>query len=355
MHATLTRRTMIRGALAAAGAPLLAGTHGAWAQPAAVPGLAPPLPGSITRVMPKTNEAVPVIGLGSFLVFDVLPGGPREHVRQVLQRFWDGGGRVVDTSPLYGTGETSIGDFAAAMGITNQMFIANKLWSTGEFLADDSHARRSLDQSLNRLWRERIDVMKVHSLVNVDIALPLLRAWKKEGRIRQLGVSHYENPYHPALVNWIERGNLDVVQVNYSIFNRAAEATVIKAAAERGVAVFANMPFEKNRLFKVVEGRPLPDFARELGIASWAQYFLKWVVSNPSVTCCIPATSNPEHAAENMAALRGPLPDAALRERMVRHMETLPGFGQIATQPWYPDKRYPGITARAQAELRARS
>ena len=197
--------------------------------------------------------------------------------------------------------------------------------------------------------------MQVHSLVNVDFMVPYLRAWKKEGRIRYVGVTHFENPYLEPLASWVERGNLDFVQVNYSIFNRRAEERILRAAAERGTAVITNMPFEKARLFKIVEGRPVPDFVREIGIENWAQFFLKWVVSNPAVTCTLAATSNPEHAAENVSALRGPLPDAAMRQRMVRHMETIPGFDRLADMPWYPDKRYSGIIGRAQAQLRART
>jgi diketogulonate reductase-like aldo/keto reductase len=153
----------------------------------------------------------------------------------------------------------------------------------------------------------------------------------------------------------VERGNLDFLQVNYSIFNRQAEERLLPAAAQRGIAVLTNMPFEKARLFKIVEGRKLPDFAKELEATTWAQFFLKWVISNPNVTCALPSTSNPAHALENVAALRGPLPDRDMRVRMVRHMETLPGFDRIAEMPWYPDKRYPGIIGRSQAELRARS
>ncbi len=309
----------------------------------------------ITRTVPKTSEALPAIGLGTFLTFDVVPGQRREHLRGVLQRFWEAGGRVVDTSPLYGTAEINVGDYATALGISEELFFANKIWSTGEYLADESHARRSLDLSLGRLWRDRIDLMQCHSLVNVDVVVPYLHAWKKEGRIRYLGVTHFENPYQAPLAQWIERGNLDFVQVNYSIFNRAAEERILPLAAERGTAVLVNMPFEKARLFKVVEGRSPPDFAREIGATTWSQFFLKWILGHPAVTCILPSTSNPAHAGENMAALRGPIPDQAMRTRMLRHMETIQGFDRIAQMPWYPDKRYVGIIARSQAELRART
>lgn len=307
----------------------------------------------IMRKIPRTGEMIPAIGLGTYLTFDLMPGQARDNIREILKRFWDGGGRVVDTSPLYGTGEISIGDFATALGIGDKLFITNKIWSTGEFLADDSHARRSLEQSMQRLWREKIDVMQVHSLVNVDQILPVLQNWKKEGRIRYVGVTHHELPYFPALAQVVERGNLDFVQVHYSIQTRLAEERILPAALDKGIAVQINMPFEKARLFKLVEGRPLPDFARELGIANWAQYFLKWVISHPAVTCAIPATSNPDHQLQNIGALKGPLPDAEMRKRMLKHMETIPGFDKLHETPPYPGKTYNGIIRRAQAQRAA--
>jgi diketogulonate reductase-like aldo/keto reductase len=351
-----TRRNVMKRAL---GIGLLAATPGAVfsAMPAGAqqPRPAAPTDGIITRVVPKTNEALPALGLGTFLTFDTIPGQKRDHLREVIRRYWEGGVRVIDTSPLYGTAEITVGDFATSLGLTDQMVIANKIWSTGDFLADESHALQSLKLSEGRLWRERIDLMQCHSLVNVDVIVPYLRAWKKEGRIRYIGVTHYENPYLEALANWVERGNLDFVQVHYSIANRRAEERVLRAAADRGTAVLTNMPFEKARLFKVVEGRPLPGFAKEIGADNWAQFFLKWVISNPAVTCTLAATANPDHAAQNVGALPGPLPDAEMRTRMVRHMETIPGFDRIAEMPWYPDKRYPGVIGRAQGDLRARS
>lgn len=304
--------------------------------------------GIITKKVPRTGELLPAIGLGTYLTFDVIPGQPREFIREVMKRFWDGGGRVVDTSPLYGTGEISVGDFGTALGITDKMFITNKIWSTGEFLADESHARRSLEQTMQRLWRDKIDVMQVHSLVNVDVIVPVLRGWKKEGRIRYLGVTHHELPYFGALAGWVEKGDLDFVQVHYSIHTRQAEDRILPAALDKGTAVLVNMPFEKARLFKIVEGRKLPDFAREIGAANWAQFFLKWVISHPAITCAIPATTNPDHQSENIGALRGPLPDKEMRARMVKHMETIPGFAKLAEMPPYPDKKYNGIIRRAQ-------
>jgi diketogulonate reductase-like aldo/keto reductase len=297
----------------------------------------------ITRAIPRTGEVVPAVGLGTFMTFDVTPGQPREHLREVVRRFWEGGGRVIDTSPLYGLSEVSVGDFATALGIARDLFITNKTWATGEWLGDKSQALRQLTQSMARLWRDQIDVMQVHSLVNVDVILPILRAWKQEGRISYLGVTHHEVPYFQELARWVENGDLDFVQVHYSIHTRQAEERILPAAADRGTAVLVNMPFEKARLFQAVEGHPLPDFAREIGCQNWAQFFLKFAISHPAVTCVIPATSNPDHLNENIGALRGPLPDGDMRARMIRHMEAIPGFQRLHEMRWYPDKRYGGL------------
>jgi diketogulonate reductase-like aldo/keto reductase len=350
----VTRREMFASAvMAGAGivlAPVLGPVRPAGA--AEVSGGASRTQRVITKTIPRTNEALPAIGLGTYLTFDVIPGDPRDNLREVMRRFWEGGGRVVDTSPLYGTGEISVGDFACALGITRELFITNKIWSTGKHLADDSHALASLEQSMQRLWRDKIDVMQVHSLVNVDQIVPILRGWKQEGLVRYVGVTHHELPYFGPLADWVERGNLDFVQVHYSIHTRLAEERILPAAADRGVAVLVNMPFEKARLFKVVEGHPLPDFAKEIGASNWAQFFLKWVISHPAVTCAIPATTNPDHESENIGALRGPLPDKEMRARMVRHMETISGFDRLADMTPYPGKTFNGVIRRAQSRRR---
>jgi diketogulonate reductase-like aldo/keto reductase len=297
----------------------------------------------ITKEIPRTQEKLPAIGLGTFMTFDVLSDQPRDRLQQVMRRFWDAGGRLVDTSLLYGMSEVNVGEFARTLGLTNDLFITNKTWATGEYLGDSSQAQHQLEQTLKRLSRDRIDVMQVHSLVNVDAILPLLKAWKKEGKIRYVGVTHHDPLYFAALEQWIEKGDLDFVQVRYSIRQREVEDRILPAAAERGTAVLANMPFEKARLFELVRGQPLPDFASEIGCENWAQFFLKYVISHPVLTCALPATTNPDHVVENMGALRGSLPDNSMRTRMVKHMESLPGFDKLLQTSWYPGKNFNGL------------
>jgi aryl-alcohol dehydrogenase-like predicted oxidoreductase len=310
--------------------------------------------GVLMRALPGGIGRIPAIGLGTFMTFDLLPGADRDRHFEVMRRFWAAGGRLVDTSPLYGTAEVNVGDFAARMGVNGSMLVSNKIWSTGEFLADASHAERSLQQSLQRLWRGNIDLMHCHNLVNVDVVLPLLQAWKREKRIRLAGLSHHDPAYFDPMADWIEKGGVDVVQLRYSMLTTQAEARVLPAAVAADTAVIVHMPFEKARLFELVKGRALPNFAAEIGAATWAQFFLKWVLGHPAVTCVLAGTSDPEHMDDNMAALRGPLPDARMRARMLAHVRALPGYDRLESAPWYPDKTYPGVIGRAQAELRAR-
>lgn len=357
LGAAVCRRDVIKMmglGLAAAALPvgMLAGTREA----TAMPGVAEQAAGEIImKTIGSTGERVPAVGMGSYLVFDTIPGDDRENLREVMKRFYDGGGRVIDTSPLYGSGEISVGDFATALGINDKLFIANKIWSTGDYLFDDSHAVRSLEESRRRLWRQQFDVMQVHSLTNVAVILPILKAWKNEGHIKYVGITHHEPPYFGLLGEWIVKGKPDFVQVHYSIFNRLAEERILPAAADVGAAVLVNMPFEKARLLKLVEGHKLPDFAKEIGAENWAQFFLKWIIAHPAVTAAIPATSNPDHASENIGAVRGALPDQKMRERMVKHMETIPGFASLDKAPRYPGKTYSGLISRARTKVKSRS
>jgi diketogulonate reductase-like aldo/keto reductase len=347
---SLSRRTTLRlMGLGAAGAALPVVMHGGGmpaqgqaasstpSQPSAQPS------DLLMKAIPRTNEKIPAVGMGTFLTFDVLENQPRNQIQQVMRRFREQGGRMIDVSPLYGRSEVNVGECAEALGLTRDLFIANKVWATGDYLGDRSHAQRQFEQSLQRLSRDRLDLLQVHSLVNVEMMIPLLREWKQENKIRYIGVTHHDLPLYAAPIErWIENGDLDFVQIHYSIFERGVEDRILPAAAERGTAVLVNMPFEKARLFEVVRGQPLPDFVREIGCENWAQFFLKYVISHPAVTAAIPATTNPDHVVENMGALSSSLPDNPMRTRMVQHMQTLPGFDRIAQMPWYPGKQFAG-------------
>ena len=337
--ASATRRSVLAGMAAA---PLLAGHAGA--QVSAVH----------TRRIPGTDIALPVIGLGTFVTFDLIPGAPRTHLYDVARRYWDAGARIVDTSPLYGMGEVNAGDFMAASGLADRLFVSNKLWTTGDYLAEAGASERALAQSEQRLWRAPIDVMHVHNLTNVEQNLPLLKAWKAEGKIRFHGITHHDFAYYDIIAAIMEKQRPDFIQIRYSIATRQAEKRILPLAQDRGIAVAAAMPFEKARLFQLVGNRPVPSFAREIGIQTWADYFLKWIVSHPAILAAYPATANPEHASQNLGALRGTLPDAAMRAMMLRFMEGIPGFDRLEEMPWYPGKRYPGVIARATAEREAR-
>jgi len=352
-------RASRRGFLgAAAVGATLASTRSALAQAdgdtaaAATAAAAPPL----TRRVGRTGQEMTALGLGTFLTYDLMPGDRRDALREVLRRYVAGGGRLVDTSPLYGSAEVSVGAFLASLPEAPEVLIANKIWSTGEYLGDESHALASLEQSRLRTWRASIDIMQCHSLVNAPVVVPLLQSWKREGLIRHVGITHHETAAQDELAAIVESGAVDVVQTNYSIFSRGAERRLLPAAAERGVGVLVNLPLEKARLMRVVDGRSLPDFAREIGIASWAQFFLKWVMGHPAVTSVLCGTSNPAHVTDNLHALRGPLPDEPMRRRMVAHMEAISGFADTGRMPWYPGKdgMYQGLIRASQARARSR-
>ncbi|MFG1414151.1 aldo/keto reductase [Xanthobacter sp. VTT E-85241] len=308
-------------------------------------------PEARTRTLPRTGERVTTLGLGTFLTFDLKPGDRRDALRQVFERYVAAGGSVVDTSPLYGSAEVSVGQFMGKFEGSDEMFLANKVWATGEYLGDESHAVESFRQSQMRTWRDTINLMQCHSITNAPVVIPLMKSWKQDGLIRHVGVTHHESAAQEQLLAIVERGDVDFIQTNYSIFNRDAERRLLPAAADRGVGVLINLPLEKARLMKVVEGQQLPGFAEEFGATSWAQFFLKWVMAHPAVSSVLCGTSNADHRSDNVQAMTGPLPDARMRARMVAHMETIPGFGSIGSMPWYPDKdnMYSGLIRQAQA------
>jgi diketogulonate reductase-like aldo/keto reductase len=266
----------------------------------------------LERPIPSSGEKVPVVGLGTWRTFDVgASGAERAPLKEVLQRFVGLGGRVVDSSPMYGTAESVVGDLAAELAITDKLFLATKVWTSGR---DAGIAQ--MEQSLARLRARRLDLMQVHNLLDWRTHLSALRAWKKDGRIRYLGVTHYTASAYDELERVLRSEPLDFVQVNYSLGEREAERRILPVARERGVAVLVNRPFSEGGLFQRVRGRALPAWAAEFDCESWAQFFLKWILAHPAVTCVIPGTSRPQHVVDNMTAGHGRLPDAATRERM---------------------------------------
>lgn len=269
-------------------------------------------PARITRPIPKGSELIPVIGLGTSRVFDVGSSeSERAAVKAVLDALVESGGRVVDTAPMYGRAEGVVGELVATEGLRSRLFLASKVRTTGH---DAGLAQ--VETSLKLVGAGRMDLMQVHNLVDVKTQLATLRKLKEAGRIRYVGVSHWNASGHAELEQTLRDEALDFVQLNYSIVEREAEARLLPLAIERRVAVLVNRPFARGDLFDRVKGKPLPDWAASFDAASWGQFFLKFVVSHPAVTCAIPATAKVEHLRDNMAAGFGRLPDQATRERM---------------------------------------
>ncbi len=265
----------------------------------------------LQRPIPSSGETIPAVGLGTWRTFDVgAAAAERAPLREVLQRFVELGGRVVDSSPMYGTAESVLGDLAADLAVTDRLFLATKVWTSGR----DAGATQ-MEQSLRRLGG-RLDLMQIHNLLDWRAHLRTLRAWKQAGRVRYLGVTHYTSSAYDELERVLRGEPLDFVQVNYSVGEREAERRILPLARERGIAVLVNRPFSEGSLFRHLRGRTLPGWAAEIGCESWAQLLLKWILAHPAVTCVIPATSRPQHLVDNMKAGLGALPDAATRERI---------------------------------------
>ena len=274
---------------------------------------------SLRRPIPRAGEPLPVIGLGTWQTFDTgRTEAERAPLRQVLREFARLGGSVVDSSPMYGRSETVVGDLAAELGLHTQLFLATKVWTSGR-----DAGIRQMEESFRRLRTQRMDLMQVHNLVDWRTHLRTLRLWKEQGKVRYIGVTHYTESAYDDLARVLETEELDFVQLNYSMAERAAERRLLPLAAERRTAALVNRPFAQAALFRKVRGKPLPPWAVEIDCASWAQFFLKFVISHPAVTCAIPGTSKVQHLADNMQAGIGRLPDAAARERMARYVKEL--------------------------------
>lgn len=273
----------------------------------------------LQRPIPSTSEMLPVIGLGTSDVFDVgSSDADRTPLQDVLKSLLEAGGALLDTSPMYGRAEAVAGDLIEAQRLRARMFLATKVWTRGH-----EAGLRQIDTSMRLLKADKLDLVQVHNLLDLDTQLATLRSLKERGRIRFLGITHYTVASHPDLEQIIAREPLDFVQLNYSIGTRQAEERLLPLAAERKVAVLVNRPFEDGALFARVRGTALPPWAAEFDCASWAQFFLKFIVSHPAVTCVIPATAKPAHMRDNAAAGHGRMPDARMRERMAQHVATL--------------------------------
>jgi diketogulonate reductase-like aldo/keto reductase len=271
------------------------------------------------RPIPSSGELLPVIGLGTYQSFGVGTADPeRAPLKEVLARFVASGGTLVDSSPMYGTSESVVGDLSAELGLTEKLFMATKVWTSGR-----EAGVRQMEDSFRRMRVARMDLMQIHNLLDWRTHLKTLQEWKQQGRVRYLGITHYHSGAYDELERLMATRSFDFVQFNYSIAEREAEERILPRAQELGVAVIINRPFAQAGLFSRVRGKDVPAWAAEFDGRSWAQFFLKYILAHPAVTCVIPATGNPKHLDDNMMAGVGRLPDAATRLRMVKYVDDL--------------------------------
>jgi aryl-alcohol dehydrogenase-like predicted oxidoreductase len=268
------------------------------------------------RKVPRTGEPLPVIGLGTWQTFDVGPDEAERAPRlEVLRRFLAAGGRVIDSSPMYGRSEEVVGDLVARLPDAPRPFLATKVWTRGK-----AEGEAEIRESMRRMRADSLDLLQIHNLLDWETHLPTLRALQAAGKVRYLGITHYAPSALGDLERVLRAERLDFVQLPYSLATRAAEARLLPAAAELGAAVLVMRPFEEGELFRSVKGKPLPGWAADVGATSWGQVFLKFILGHPAVTAVLPATADPRHLDDNVNAGSGPLPDDALRRRMVRDL-----------------------------------
>lgn len=271
-----------------------------------------------TRLIPQGNEPMPVVGIGTWQAFDIAQTQREmDQRRDVLRVLFEAGGKMVDSSPMYGRAEAVVGALLDDMKAHDKAFLATKVWTTGE-----AAGIRQMSESAAKM-RGPIDLMQIHNLVDWRTHLRTLRKWKDEKRIRYIGLTHYTVPALDELAAIIETERVDFLQFAYSINVRAAETRLLPLAAERGVAVIVNRPFDSGSIFRQVRDKTLPAWAAEFECASWSQFFLKYILGHAAVTCVIPATAKPDHARDNVAAGIGRLPDEGQRKRMAAYWDEL--------------------------------
>jgi diketogulonate reductase-like aldo/keto reductase len=271
------------------------------------------------RPIHRSGELLPAVGLGTYQSFDAgNSAGERESLKEVLRLFVQNGGALVDSSPMYGSSESVVGDLAAGLRITSRLFMATKVWTSGR-----EAGIRQMEESMRRMKVTRMDLMQIHNLLDWHTHLKTLQEWKASGRIRYMGITHYHSGAYGDLERLVKTKEFEFVQFNYSMAEREAEERILPLAQETGTAVIVNRPFAQASLFSRVRGKELPPWAAEFDCKSWGQFFLKYILGHPAVTCVIPATSKPQHLVDNMTAGVGHLPDAAMRKRMVEFMDKL--------------------------------
>lgn len=269
--------------------------------------------GLLQRPIPSTGELLPAVGVGTWQTFDVGTGETdRKPLKDVLSRMLESGSKVIDSSPMYGRSEQVVGELSTELKLNNKLFIATKVWTSG---ADAGIAQ--MNKSFSLLKREMIDLMQVHNLLDWQTHMKTLRKWKEEGKIRYIGITHYVDSTHDTLADIIRKNPIDFIQVNYNLLDTHAENNLFPTAQERKVAVIINRPFQEGALFDRFRGQPLPAWAADFDCKSWAQFFLKFILSHPAVTCAIPGTDKLSHLIDNLGAATGRLPDENQRRKML--------------------------------------
>jgi diketogulonate reductase-like aldo/keto reductase len=271
----------------------------------------------LSRPVPSSNEPLPAVGLGTWITFNVgNDSALREQCTAVMRAFFEAGGRLIDSSPMYGSSQDVIGDGLARLGHPRTLVAADKVW-----IGSGARGPEQIETSRQR-WRvARFDLLQVHNLLAWQEHLPTLMAMKAEGRLRYVGITTSEGRRHREFEQIMREHPLDFVQFSYNVLDREAEARLLPLARDRRIAVIVNRPFRRGDLTRALARQPLPAWAAEIGCSTWAQVLLKFILAHPAVTCAIPATSSVEHVRENIAAARGPLPDAAMLRRIVAHVE----------------------------------
>jgi diketogulonate reductase-like aldo/keto reductase len=271
------------------------------------------------KAIPSSGERVPAVGLGTWITFNVgRDPAARASCTEVMRAFFDGGGRMIDSSPMYGSSQEVIGEGLERIGRTKDAFSADKVWIAGA-----SRGPAQIERS-RELWGvPRFDLLQVHNLLSWEGHLATLFEMKAAGRLRYIGITTSEGRRHSEIERIMRAHPIDFVQVTYNVLDREIEDRILPLARERGIAVIVNRPFREGALLREIGGRPLPAWAAEIGAASWAQFVLKFIVTHPAVTCAIPATTRVDHVRENLGAARGPLPDDATRRRMAAYVQSL--------------------------------